>query len=194
MGQAYGSTYNKDIISSKGTAALIGVVFFVFATALGAYIRIPVPGSPVPITMQTFFVLLAGAVLGKRLGAISQIAYIALGVTGLPVLQGAGFGIPYLLGPTGGYLAGFVAAAYISGLMSRSGRYGAIRSAAIFFTGSVVIYVFGAAWLMCVYGMTFTNAFLTGILPFIPGDITKVLLAAVIYSGISERTNKIFPA
>jgi biotin transport system substrate-specific component len=104
--------YNKEFISSKKAVAAIGVTFFVLATALSAYVRIPVPGSPVPITLQTFFVLLAGAVLGRKLGAASQIGYVILGAVGLPIFQGAGYGIAYLFGPTGGYLMGFAAAAY----------------------------------------------------------------------------------
>ena len=81
-----------NVISNKAINAVIGVAFFIIATTLGAYIRIPVPGTPIPITLQTFFVVLSGAVLGSRLGLFSQAGYIFLGAIGLPVFQG------YLLG------------------------------------------------------------------------------------------------
>lgn len=184
MSHAYNLTYNKELISRKGAVAAIGVVFFVLATALGAYVRIPVPGSPVPITLQTFFVLLAGAALGKRLGTISQVAYIALA---------SSLGLVSVLGPTGGYLIGFMIAAYAVGLVAGSGHCNLARAAAAFSLGSVIIYGAGAAWLVLAYKMTFANAFSLGVLPFIPGDLAKVMLAALIYSGISNRTHKVFP-
>jgi biotin transport system substrate-specific component len=142
--------------------------------------------------LQTFFVLLAGAVLGRRLGAASQICYILIGAAGLPIFQSAGFGISYLLGPTAGYLAGFIAAAYAAGLIAGSGKCGMVRSSIAFFTGSAIIYFFGAAWLVLAYKTAPVNAVSIGVLPFIPGDITKALLAAVIYSRISHRTGAIF--
>ena len=186
--------YNKEFISSKRAVAAIGVTFFVLATALSAYVRIPVPGSPIPITLQTFFVLLAGAVLGRKLGAASQIGYVLLGAAGLPVFQGAGYGIASLFGPTGGYLMGFVAAAYAVGYLSRSAKPGIARSIAIFSVGSMIIYAFGAAWLVFLYKVQPAHAISIGVLPFIAGDITKILLAAVISSAIARRANTVFSA
>ena len=188
----YNLTYNKDLITGKAINASIGVAFFILATMLGAYVRIPVAGSPVPITLQTFFVLLSGAVLGKRLGAASQAGYILLGAAGIPVFQGAACGISYLLGPTGGYIAGFVLAAYVVGYLTRSPNPTMARLIASFSIGSVIIYIFGASWLVYAYKMSAGLAISAGILPFIPGDIAKALAAAVIYSGISKRTGQIF--
>ena len=186
--------YNKEIIYSRKAVAAIGVAFFVLATALGAYVRVPVPGSPVPITLQTFFVLLAGAVLGRRLGVVSQVGYILIGAAGLPVFQGAGFGISCLVGPTAGYLVGFIAAAYTIGSMTGSGKCGVVKSFIAFFIGSAIIYLFGSAWLVLAYKMAPVNAFSLGVLPFIPGDIAKVSIAAAIYSRISDRAGNIFSA
>ena len=184
--------YNKEFISSKRAIAAIGVTFFVLATALSAYVRIPVPGSPVPITLQTFFVLLAGAVLGRKLGAASQIGYILLGAAGLPIFQGAGYGVASLFGPTGGYLAGFIAAAYTVGYISRSGKPSVARYIAAFSAGSLIIYAFGTAWLIYLYKMQPVHAISVGVLPFIAGDITKILAASVIGSAIARRANSIF--
>jgi len=192
MSHACQLSYNKEFITSKKAVALIGATFFILATALGSYVRIPVPGSPVPITLQTFFVLLAGAILGRRLGTASQAGYMLLGAMGLPVFQGTSIGAAYLLGPTGGYIAGFVAAAYITGFLLRSDRPGMARIISSFAIGSFVIYLFGALWLIIMYRMSLTNAVSAGVLPFIPGDMAKVLLASVVYSGISQRSKQIF--
>lgn len=183
---------NKDIISSKSIAAFIGVAFFVITTALGAYIRIPVPGSPVPITLQTLFVILSGAIIGKRLGLFSQFAYVVLGCAGFSIFQGPACGLPYLAGPTGGYLIGFIVAAYAVGALTASGRGGLYRTIAAFAAGSLIIYTFGAIWLICLYRMDIPAAICAGILPFIPGDIAKTILACLIYSAISQRSKRIF--
>ena len=187
-------TYNKDIITSKKLTAVIGVAFFVLATILGAYVRIPVMGSPVPITLQTFFVILSGAVLGRKLGSISQISYILLGVIGLPVFQGASFGAAYLAGPTGGYLIGFVAAAYLTGRLAAFAKRTIGHAIAVFAAGSLIILACGALWLASLYGAGLKSSIAIGVLPFIPGDLAKILAAAVIFSAIAKRSNRIFSA
>ncbi|HOU37192.1 MAG TPA: biotin transporter BioY, partial [Candidatus Omnitrophota bacterium] len=105
----------QDAIAAKIAAASI----FMSLTVLSGFIRIPVPMSPVPVTMQTFFVLLSGAWLGGPLASASQIGYLALGILGAPVFSSFGSGFLYLAGPTGGYMAGFVLAAFITGRFAR---------------------------------------------------------------------------
>jgi biotin transport system substrate-specific component len=185
-------TYEADIISNKAAVYAIGVLFFVLATALGAYVRIPVAGSPVPITLQTLFVMLSGAVLGRRLGSLSQLCYLVLGAAGLPIFQGYSFGASYLLGPTGGYIVGFFFAAYLIGRMINTGNRRASFVIASFTAGSLVVYAFGILWLTFLYGVSITKAFSIGVLPFIPGDILKILFAALVYSGISRRVKTVF--
>jgi biotin transport system substrate-specific component len=184
--------YRKDIISGRWASASIGVAFFALATALGAYVRIPVPGSPVPITLQTFFVILAGAVLGARLGGLSQIAYVAMGACGLPVFQGASSGLYSLLGPTAGYLAGFICAAAVVGRITRAGDITAARALAAFAAGSAIILGAGALWLVLMFKIDPVKAVYLGVLPFIPGDIVKVLAAGAVYSVISRRAKDVF--
>ena len=182
-----------EIVKSKKANAVIGVMFFILATALGAYVRIPIPGSPVPITLQTFFVLLSGAVLGKRLGLCSQLGYIFLGAAGLPLFSAASLGLPYLSGPTGGYLIGFVATSYFVGCMTELKNYNIARIIPIFAFGNlVIIYAFGISWLICLYKISALQAISIGALPFIPGDIVKIFAAAFIYKSISNRTKGIF--
>jgi len=175
MTNAKALVYSNDIVRGKRAVAAIGVVFFIVATALGAYVRIPVPGSPIPITLQTFFVLLSGAVLGRRLGALSMAGYLV-------------FGGAALIGPTSGYLVGFIFASYIIGLMLH-GRNSAITA---FIVGNVTLLACGASWLICAYKMNPVSALSLGVLPFILGDAVKLAAAVLIYSKISKRTKEIF--
>lgn len=153
-------------------AALFGAL-----TAVGAYIAIPVP--PVPITMQTFFVSLAGGLLGGPLGAMSQAVYLLLGVIGLPVFAGgkAGFGV--LLGPTGGYLFGFIFGAYMTGrLLAGTTAPGFLRIALAMLVGYIFIYVPGILQLMYVAKLDLPRALAVGLVPTIPGGALKIVLAA----------------
>lgn len=186
---------NRPLPLSKGACGTLGVAVFISLTFLGAYLRIYLPLTPVPITLQTFFVLLSGAVLGRRLGAISQAGYIILGSLGLPIFAGATGGILYLLGPTGGYLIGFMAASYIVGVMismKKELTFGWTILAML--TGLVVVYLLGASWLSFVTKSNFSQTFVLGILPFIPGAVLKLLAAAIIFYRFlqPQRALKIF--
>ncbi len=173
---------NRPLPLDKRLCEALGVAVFIGLTFLGAYLRIYLPFTPVPITLQTFFVLLSGAVLGRRLGAISQAGYIILGSLGLPIFAGATGGILYLLGPTGGYLIGFMAASYIVGgmiSMKKELTFGWTILAML--TGLVVVYLSGASWLSFVTKSNFSQTFVLGVLPFIPGAVLKLLAGAIIF-------------
>ena len=143
-----------------------------------AQVRIPLPFTPVPITGQTFAVLLVGAVLGSRRGAASLLLYLITGIAGLPFFAGGTSGLPALLGPTGGYLIGFVAAAYLVGVLAARGLDRRILSALLaFLAGEVIIYVCGVAWLSVFLGIQ--RAIVAGFLPFIIGDAIKLVAAAL---------------
>jgi biotin transport system substrate-specific component len=155
------------------------VIGFSLLTALSAQIVIPI--GPVPITGQTFAVLLTGALLGSRLGAMAMIAYLVEGVSGLPFFAGGMAGLPHLLGPTGGYLIAFPAAAYITGAFAEQGwdRH-FFTAAAAMAIGSIVI--IGCGWLWFSY-LTHTSPLIVlqiTVLKFIPGDIIKISLAAAV--------------
>ncbi|TKJ35975.1 MAG: biotin transporter BioY [Planctomycetes bacterium B3_Pla] len=137
------------------------------------------PFGPVPVTGQTFAVLMTGALLGSRRGSLAVLAYIAQGLAGLPVFAVAS-GSAALLGPTGGYLVGFVAAAYVTGLLAEKGWDRRIGTTILAMTlGNVVIYAFGLLWLCCLTGVNST-VLKTGLYPFIPGDLLKITLAAAL--------------
>lgn len=147
-------------------------------TALMAQIAIPLPFTPVPITGQTFGVLLTGAILGSRRGALSMALYLLEGVSGLPVFAGGASGPERLLGPTGGYLLGFVAAAWVTGYLCERGWDRRVLSAALAMgIGNGVIYLFGLPWLACFIGPA--SALMAGLWPFTPGDLIKIALAAL---------------
>jgi biotin transport system substrate-specific component len=172
-----------DKTSTKGMvyAALFGAL-----TAAGAFIVIPLP--PVPITAQTFFLNVAAILLGGPLGAVSQFIYVMLGIVGIPVFAGGKAGLGVLFGPTGGYLLGFIIAAFVIGMINRmkknAGIFWHIFSMLI---GMLIIYSIGSIQLSLVAKMSFPNALAVGVLPFIPGDIIKIILAAIICSRLKGR-------
>jgi biotin transport system substrate-specific component len=170
---------------SPALGAVIGVCFFAFATALGAYVRIPLPFTPVPITLQTFFVVLAGACLGRTRGATSQSLYVGLGMLGMPVFTGTALGLGYILGPTGGYLIGFVLAAFVVGKLfsACTETPSFIRSAGIMGLGIAIIYACGMMHLMYTVHASLRTAIVAGALPFVIGDICKVCAAAAVYKA-----------
>jgi biotin transport system substrate-specific component len=174
-------TADKTSIKGIVYAALFGAL-----TAAGAFIIIPLP--PVPITAQTFFLNIAAALLGGPLGAASQFIYVMIGVVGIPVFAGGKAGLGVLFGPTGGYLIGFIIAAFVTGLIAgmkkNAGVWWYVFSMLI---GMVVIYFFGIIQLSFVAKLSFVKALTVGVLPFLPGDIIKIILAAIISSRLKER-------
>jgi len=179
----------------RSTVNTIALMFsFALLTALAAQIRIPVPGTPVPITGQTFAVLLAGASLGSRVGAGSQAIYWLLGAIGLPFYANATGGWEAATGATAGYLVGFVAAAWVVGALAERGQDRTVPSAIpAFLAGNAIIYLFGVPWLMySVDGFdTITAALVAGFTPFIVGDLIKVVLAGLLLPAAWKLVDRI---
>ena len=149
------------------------VTGFAVATALSAHVRIPLPFTPVPITLQTLVVLLAGLTLGPGGGAASQALYLGAGLAGLPVFA-AGAGAVF--GPTGGYLIGFVLAAAVAGAIARR-RGDTVGIALGFAAGTAVIYACGVAWLCALTHAPAAEVVAVGVLPFLAGDALKLVAA-----------------
>jgi len=164
----------------SATKDLLWVLGFSLLTALLAQIRIPLPFSPVPLTGQTFAVLLSGAMLGCRRAFLSQALYLAAGATGLPVFAGGASSFAHLLGPTGGYLWTFpVAAALLGWLVERGASRSSWKLAGGLVLSDVVILTFGVLWLHALYHLPFSQAWLWGFYPFLVGDILKVVLVGL---------------
>lgn len=161
----------RDLLLVLGGAALV---------ALAAQLELPL--RPVPLTLQTLAVLLVGAALGSRRGALSLLSYLAAAALGLPVLSGGAGGLARLLGPTGGYLLGFVLAAGLVGWLVQ--RFGSDRSvggtALAMLAGNVLIYLPGLAWLAHVTGLHGQSLLAAGLVPFLLGDALKLGLAALL--------------
>ena len=161
-----------DVVRQVGL--VIGFSLLTAATA-----QVVIPAGSVPITGSTFAVLLTGALLGSRLGAMAMILYLIEGASGLPFFAGGTGGILHLLGPTGGYLVAFPAAAFITGAFAEHGwdrRF--FTAAAALAIGSVVIMLSGWAWYSVVMRTPPTLTLFDTVIKFIPGDIIKILLAA----------------
>ncbi len=154
------------------------ILAFVCFTAVAAQLAVPLPFTPVPLTMQTLFVVLAGLTLGARDGFYALLAYLGLGLAGAPVFAGFSFGAGALLGPTGGYLVSFPAAALVSGYLFR--EFGGSRPAAFAasLSGMALILGGGAAYLSFIGGFPFAQTASLAILPFVAGEIAKAVLAA----------------
>jgi biotin transport system substrate-specific component len=159
---------------------------FAALAAVGAYIQIPIPFSPVPVTLQVFFVLLAGSMLKSKWGGLSMIVYTLLGIAGLPVFAGGSSGMGVLLGPTGGYITGFILAAYVIGKLSekaeKADKSGLFINALNMSAGVLILYACGFIQLMFVADIGPGTALALGVIPFLPGEIIKTGVAAYIAS------------
>lgn len=151
---------------------------FATLTAIGAYITIPLP--TVPATAQTYFVILAGIMLKAKWGPTSMLTYLILGTIGLPVFHAGSGGPGILLGPTGGYIIGFIPAAFIAGKISEKFIKKSKNSRVLGLTSGGILailttYAIGTGWLMIVANLSLKEALVTGVIPFIPGDIIKII-------------------
>lgn len=147
--------------------------------ALSAQVMFPLPFTPVPVTGQTFGVLMVAALLGSRRGTFAVISYLIEGLAGLPFFAGGTFGAAILAGTSGGYLIGFIIAAFIVGYLSERGwdhRFGSTIFMMAF--GTLAIYILGAMWLA--QFVSISQVFLLGVIPFVVGAVSKIILAALL--------------
>lgn len=172
------------------TSAMVKAALIAALTAAAALVRINLPFTEVPLTLQVFFVLLAGAVLGPIYGALSMLVYVLMGAIGLPVFAGGATGIGVLIGPTGGYLFGFIAAAYVVGFLVSRKRKSTTQLALAMVAGVIVIYLFGILQLAFVTKITILKAILVGAAPFIIFDLVKAFVAATVARRIGLATER----
>jgi biotin transport system substrate-specific component len=182
----------QEVIASRGARRTIGLAAFVIATALSAYVVVPLPVTPVPVTLQPLVVLLAGLVLGPWLGASAMVAYLGVGMSGVPVFAGGGAGLPWLLGPTGGYLMAFPAAAFLAGRLAGGAGAHWARIVVACLAGLAALYLGGVSQLLVVTGQDLSTAVTMGVIPFLLGDVLKVAVATVIATRIRDRGLQLF--
>jgi biotin transport system substrate-specific component len=156
---------------------MVYAAMFGSLTAIGSFIVIPL--QPLPMTLQTLFTGLAGVLLGGYTGALSQIIYVLLGIIGLPVFAGGKAGFGTLLGPTGGYLIGFIVGAYVIGKIVEARREAGLAWIVMaLVAGNLVIYTLGTIQLSLVTHFSWLKSLMVGVVPFLVGDLLKLMAAA----------------
>lgn len=178
----------------ESTRSMVRAALFAALTAVGGLLAVPLPWSAVPMTLQTMFTLMAGLLLGGRNGPFSQLVYVAMGVVGVPVFARGSAGLGVLLGPTGGYLLGFVAGAGLTGMLAERVRRwtgmgawrlgGYVLSALL---GLVTIDLLGVWRLVAVMEITWQKAVAVGVVPFLLSDLVKAVGAAVLVAALEKR-------
>jgi biotin transport system substrate-specific component len=167
----------QDVVEDAGTKKVIGGIMFVLLTSIGAYVSIEIRNvTPVPITLQPLFVILAGAVLGPRAGALAMATYVLLGAAGAPVFAGGRAGYVWLFSPSGGYLLAYPAAAFVVGLLAGRSA-GGLRLFGALTIGMALIYLGGLSQLWLMTRQDLGTVFLQSVVPFLPGDLFKICLA-----------------
>ncbi len=165
--------------------ALVGLMAAVICITAPFSLNLPL--SPVPISLGTLAIYFVVSVLGRKYGSISVIIYLLLGLAGLPVFSNFHGGVGILLGPTGGYLVGYLFLAWICGFFVDKWQGKSLPCFVGMVLGTMACYFFGTIWLSYQSSMTFTQAFLSAVVPFLPGDFIKLLLALIATRKVHRR-------
>jgi biotin transport system substrate-specific component len=172
--------------------SLVLASLFAALTAVGAFIAIPI--GPVPIVLQNFFVMLMGLMLGPKWGLAGMGVYLLAGLLGLPVFAGGTAGIARFLGPTGGYLVGYLPSVALIGWLSRLGGQRRVADAVALVAGTLVLYLCGVSWLKLAAGLGWSKALAVGMIPFLPGDIAKIIAAVLMIQPLRALLRREHPA
>ena len=175
--------------SETGTSKkIVFTALFAALTAVCGFISIPVPGTPIPIVLQNMLVVLTGLMLGPVWGVAATVLFLAAGALGLPVFSGGTGGVARLMGPTGGFLYGYALATLVAGLIAQRPKYGArtpvLRLVLATVLGFVVMYIPGVLHFMRVMDKTFSQTMTLCVIPYIPGDIIKMVVAVLLSSKL----------
>jgi biotin transport system substrate-specific component len=178
-------------VKNSLTKSAVLIAGLVGLTAISAQIAVPLPFTPVPLTLQTFAVLAGAAALGAERAVIAQVSYIVLALAGLPILAGGASGATKVMGATGGYLLGFVVASYLVGKIAERGATVKVRSTVLAYAiGTLVIYSLGALWLAQFTGQGLVWAIVNGVVPFLIGDAIKAIAAGAVLPTAWKLTSK----
>ncbi|MDR1801127.1 MAG: biotin transporter BioY [Lachnospiraceae bacterium] len=174
----------KKFLSTKN---MVLIALFTALTCIVSPFSIPIPISPVPITLTNFILCLSLYILGYKSALISCLIYVLLGVVGLPIFSGFQGGIGKLLGPTGGYILGYFFLVFIAGFISEKGKGKRLWYAIGMVIGTALLYAFGTIWLAKQLNMTFAAALAVGVIPYIIGDVVKMAICLIIAPEIKKR-------
>jgi biotin transport system substrate-specific component len=161
-----------------------------FAAMTAVLSQIVIPIGPVPINLATFAVFCSGALLGSKLGALSLVVWVALGAAGVPVFAMFRGGLGALVGPTGGYIVGFIPAAFFTGfIIERFGKDSRVIYPAAMFVGMLIYFTLGTVWFVYLTGMNVASALMICVIPFLPGDFLKIAAATVLAKRLQPILN-----
>lgn len=186
----------SPIMNMKTNELTNAVLACLFAAliSIGAYIAIPLPGTPIPIVLQNMFIMLAALLLGPWWGLLAVAFYLLFGIVGMPVFSGGTGGIAKLLGPTGGYLVGYIPAVIIIGLISGIGRRTIPANLAACVAGMAIVYTFGVVRLKTVLNAGWGQSLAAGLYPFLIGDGIKIVLASLLaprlFAGVESLMDR----
>lgn len=170
---------------SSDLANAVLACLFAALISVGSYVVLPVPGSPVPIALQNMFVMLAALLLGPFWGAAAVVIFLFFGALGLPVFSGGTGGFARLLGPTGGYLVGYLPAALAMGFVAQKAKLTLPRSLLACVAGEALIYLCGVSRLKTALNISWSRALAAGLYPFLVGDGIKIALASLLGPRLS---------
>lgn len=154
---------------------------------IGAYISIPIPGSPVPVVLADFFVMLAGLFIGGKYGLLSVGLYLGVGVIGFPVFSNGGSGFAFLLGPTGGFLVGYLLLVAAIGFITHKKTDSLTLNLLALIIGNIFLYTLGITWLLVSTRLSLPVAIASGLLPFLPGTIIKIIVVLTLGKVFGSR-------
>ncbi len=184
---------NKEIRTNLSIKDMTQIGIFTALTAVGAFISIPL--GPVPITLQTLFVLLSGLILGSKKALLSQIVYVLLGLIGLPIFAGFSGGLQTVLKPSFGFMIGFIVAAYVIGKLTEKNQYTVNKMIFSVLVGSIIIYAIGIPYMYYILngvlskGLNIIQVLKLGMFLFVPGDILKAAVAVLLSSKLQGKLN-----
>ena len=181
------SEYQKKDISTQ-KMALAAVMTAI--TCILAPLALPIPISPVPVTLTNLVILLTACLLGWKLAVSSCILYLLLGIAGLPVFSAYGSGIAKVIGPTGGYLVGFIPLSIGAGLIFEHVKNPLLRIILLAAATALLLYLPGTAWLAFQASLTFGEALMMGVIPYIPGDLVKIILVVVLGPALLQSLKR----
>lgn len=181
---------NTAAATAQHTKTMVMISLMAAVTCILGPLSLAIPISPVPITLTNLAIYFSVYVLGSKRGTISLLIYLLIGLVGIPVFSGFTGGPAKLLGPTGGYLIGFIFMAVISGMFIEHTENHLLHFIGMLL-GTAVCYLFGTAWLARLTGISFGAALTAGVIPFIPGDLTKIVLALFIGPTIRRRLRQV---